>query len=176
MNFPVFSRSTLCASLAAAFVLTGCRSAGSTTPADEPSAVRMADVAITIERTPCFGTCPVYTLSLTGEGVVTFNGVRFTRVTGQAMDTVPVDSVAALLGEIRKNGYFSMKDSYTPSQPDACGLHHTDAPSVTTSVKTDTESKQIVNYHGCSGAPASLRAVEDAIDRVAGTKQWLNQN
>ena len=161
--------------LAAILLIAGCRSAGST-PADDTAAVRMEDVLITIERTPCFGTCPVYTLSLTGEGVVTFNGVRFTRTTGQAMDTVPADSVAALLREIQGAGYFSMKDNYTPSQPDACGMHHTDAPSVTTSVKTDTQSKQIVNYHGCSGAPPALRAVEDAIDRVAGTKQWLNQN
>ena len=146
-----------CAVLAAALLITVCRSAGST-PADDTDAVRMEDVMITIERTPCFGTCPVYTLSLTGGGVVTFNGVRFTRTTGQAMDTVPVDSVAALMREIQAAGYFSLKDNYTPSQPDACGMHHTDAPSVTTSVKTGTQSKQIMNYHGCSGAPSSLRA------------------
>ena len=169
------SMRALCAA-AAVLTLTGCMSAGNGTTADDMADVRMEDVLVTIERTPCFGTCPVYTLSLTGEGIVTFNGVRFTRVTGQAVDTVAVDSVAALLREIQAAGYFTMKDNYTPSQPDACGMHHTDAPSVTTSVKTNTQSKQIVNYHGCSGAPPALRAVEDAIDRVAGTKQWLNQN
>ena len=81
-----------------------------------------------------------------------------------------------LLREIQAAGYFAMTESYTPSHPDACGMHHTDAPSVTTSVKTDTQSKQIVNYHGCNGAPPALRGIEDAIDRIAGTKQWLNQN
>ncbi|HEX6694650.1 MAG TPA: DUF6438 domain-containing protein [Longimicrobiales bacterium] len=170
-----YSRLAACAAVAV-IALPGCMSAGNGTNAEDAPAVRMEDVLITIERTPCFGTCPVYTLSLTGEGVVTFNGTRFTRVTGLAVDTVAADSVAVLLDEIQAAGYFTMKENYTPSQPDACGMYHTDAPSVTTAVKTNTQSKQIVNYHGCNGAPAALRAVEDAIDRVANTKQWLNQN
>ena len=156
---------------------TACKSAQNGTATSQDTAdIAMKDVLITIERTPCFGTCPVYTLSMTGEGIVTFNGARFTRVTGQAADTVSADSVAALVKEIRAAGYFSLQEKYTPEAASACGLYHTDAPSVTTSVKIDAQSKTIVHYHGCNGAPPALRKIEDSIDRIANTKQWLNQN
>ena len=161
------------AALSIGVLTASCKSTETALPADGTSAVQLKDVLITIERTPCFGTCPVYSLSLTGEGVVTFKGERFVRTIGEATATVSTDSVAALVKEIRDAGYFEMAESYTPNIG-TCGMHHTDAPTVTTSVKIDTQSRRIVNYHGCSGTPAALRKVEDSIDRIAGTQRWLN--
>src|ERR1041385_8201332 len=42
------------------------------------------DDQITLERTACFGTCPMYKLTIDSDGTVTFNGERFTKTTGIA--------------------------------------------------------------------------------------------
>lgn len=42
----------------------------------------IADAAITYETAPCFGTCPVYAVTIRPDGSGTFEGKRFTAVTG----------------------------------------------------------------------------------------------
>src|SRR5712691_7505714 len=37
-------------------------------------------VVITLERTMCYGTCPAYTLRITGDGSVEYEGMRYVRV------------------------------------------------------------------------------------------------
>ena len=41
-------------------------------------------VVITLERTVCYGTCPAYTLRITGDGSVEYEGMRYVRVIGKA--------------------------------------------------------------------------------------------
>jgi len=55
---------------------------------------------ISLERRPCFGTCPVYTVTLEGSGVVRFEGVRFVKDTGTSVGTVPPARVDSLLAEL----------------------------------------------------------------------------
>lgn len=49
------------------FILSGCRMAGFQT--------------ITMQRTPCYGQCPVYRLELNSRGVLSFLPIRFTQRT-----------------------------------------------------------------------------------------------
>ena len=54
----------------------------------EPSAIpttenSYADLLITMERTPCHGTCPVYKLTISGNGEVTYEGHNFVEVEGE---------------------------------------------------------------------------------------------
>ena len=37
---------------------------------------------ITLQRTACFGACPVYTVSIYADGTVAYNGERFVEVEG----------------------------------------------------------------------------------------------
>ena len=53
----------------------------------------ISDVRITMQRTPCFGTCPVYTVTVTGRGDVQFMGTQFVSKEGESRKQVPVDSV-----------------------------------------------------------------------------------
>ena len=41
-----------------------------------------ASLVITLERTACFGTCPIYKLTVYGDGRVEYEGERFVTVTG----------------------------------------------------------------------------------------------
>src|SRR5947208_1474873 len=40
------------------------------------------DLRITLERSTCFGTCPDYKLTVTGDGTVVFEGREFVKVKG----------------------------------------------------------------------------------------------
>lgn len=66
---------TVMIAAAAAFGLVGGGPAGSTEP-DGPVET------ITYETGPCFGACPVYRLTVLSTGTATFEGRRFTAVTG----------------------------------------------------------------------------------------------
>jgi len=45
--------------------------------------------AITLERTSCFGTCPVYKVSVRRDGSVAYDGKQFVRVTGHRTHKIP---------------------------------------------------------------------------------------
>src|SRR5690606_35681542 len=50
---------------------------GAVDGADVPGSVVSADARVTMQRQPCFGTCPVYSVDIDAAGVVTFRGERF---------------------------------------------------------------------------------------------------
>jgi len=140
-------------------------------PASEPAAAAADDPAVTLERTPCFGTCPVYRVTISGAGVVHFTGTRHTARTGEATDRIPVERVDSLLAELRDSGYFEFADAYEPGL-DTCGPTATDLPSATSAVVMGGKRKEIRHYYGCSAAPQELVRLERRIDEVAGSARW----
>jgi Domain of unknown function (DUF6438) len=67
---------------------------------------------ITLERTTCFGTCPAYSVRITSDGSVDYEGKQFVRVTGHVSATVPAEDVAGLVDAFEQIGYFGLDDSY----------------------------------------------------------------
>ena len=137
----------------------------------EPAAAPAAGPAVTLERTPCFGTCPVYTVAISRSGEVTFDGKRHVAQAGQATAKIPPERVDSLLAELAAAGYFELADAYVMDAP-ACGMYATDLPTVITSAVRDGETKTIRHDRGCSAAPQELSKLEQRIDEVAGTGSW----
>jgi hypothetical protein len=129
---------------------------------------------ITLERTACFGTCPIYTLTLTADGKVTFDGKRFTKVTGPASGSITKKAFRGLVSEFKKIGYFSLPDQYWPGTPQ-CPRRVTDMPSANTSLRLNGKTKVVAHYHGCgdSGKLPQLTALENKIDVVAKSEKWI---
>ena len=132
------------------------------------------DDAITLERTACFGTCPMYKVMITSDGTVSFNGQRFTRTIGTAKGKITPNEFRALVTEFEKIDYFSLPDAYVPGTP-VCPQRITDMPSANTSIRLKGKMKSVAHYHGCgdAGALAKLTALEKRIDEVAGTQKWI---
>jgi hypothetical protein len=149
-----------------AVVLTAC-SRREPRPAAAPT-----EPAVTLERTPCFGTCPVYRVAISRSGAVTFNGKHHVAQAGQARATIPPERVDSLLAELEAAGYFGFADEYVMNSP-ACGMYATDSPTVITSVTRGGETKTIRHDRGCSAAPPGLSRLEQRIDEVAGTGRWV---
>lgn len=140
----------------------------------EPAAASSPATVVTLERGPCFGTCPVYRVSLAGDGKVDFTGIRFVTPVGADTSRVAPEEVGRLVSSLDSAGYFALADEYLANSP-ACGRYATDAPSVTTSVRSGTRSKTVRHDQGCAAAPRALTAMERLIDSVAGTARWTGR-
>jgi Domain of unknown function (DUF6438) len=123
-------------------------------------------VMVTLERTACYGWCPVYTLTVYRDGAVEYQGTNFVKVKGKATDRLSPDQLAALDKLFTDNHYFALEDAYEHYEM-------TDQPGATTSYRAGDRSKTIRHYHGDSHAPPALRDVEDGIDRIVHTERWI---
>lgn len=122
---------------------------------------------ITLERTACFGTCPMYVLALYEDGTVVFNGLRFVREEGLRITNIGAERVKDLVNEAWRIGYASLDDRYEGTATDPSP---TDLPSAITSVRMGNTTKSISDYWG---APTALRQFERNIDVLTGSIEWI---
>jgi hypothetical protein len=136
--------------------------------------VAPATGSVSLERGPCFGTCPVYKVTVDRSGAVRFEGRRFVADTGVFTGTAPLASVDSLFAELQAAGYFGFADSYRMGQP-GCERYATDLPTVITEVRLDDRTKRVEHDRGCADAPAALSVLESRIDEVAGVARWVRR-
>jgi len=126
------------------------------------------DLIVRLKRTPCYGTCPAYLLTINAKGEVEFLGEQYTKVNGQAKGRIDEAKVRQLIEEFEKAKFFELKDDYTSEN---CG---TDMPTVRTTLLINGNVKKIEHDKGCD-APPELTALENSIDAIAGTSQWIGE-
>jgi hypothetical protein len=123
-------------------------------------------VEITLNRTPCYGFCPDYTVTITGDGEVRYEGRNFVNAVGVRTATVPREDVAALLARFDAIGFEQLRDEYRDQM--------TDLPTTTITLVRNGRRKAVVDYGGTSvGMPQAVRDLQAEIDRVARTAQWV---
>ena len=127
-----------------------------------------SDMLITLERTPCYGTCPVYTLSVDATGRVEYDGRDFVAVEGEQIGQISPEQVALLLETFTEAGYFDMKDSYKDWMV-------SDMPTVITSITLNGKTKRIEHYYGDMHAPEALTKLETKIDEITDSAQWTQK-
>jgi hypothetical protein len=120
------------------------------------------DFVIKLERTACYGRCPVYVVSIDARGNVTYEGTRFVKVAGRQTDRVPASRVAALVETVDRIRFFDLDDKYRQLI--------TDLPTTFVTVTRDGRTKRIEDYFG---APKSLKDLERQIDDAAQTARWI---
>lgn len=123
---------------------------------------------IRIERTMCYGNCPVYNVTVDNEGNITYNGEMFVYKSGQHHWKISKKKVEQLNNLIDSFDFKSFK--YEPGNG-----FITDQPSCITTVKyPDGEIKEIDHYYGHIMIDDSLTAFEKKIERKIGTKKYVN--
>ena len=115
---------------------------------------------ITLERTACFGYCPMYKVTLKRDGTATYVGRENVERKGTYRGKFYGFERLAQLVEAR--GYFNLKDNYSAQV--------TDLPSTITSVVRSGRRKTITNY-GDMG-PVELWGIEQAIDGLVANTKW----
>jgi hypothetical protein len=157
-SFPVIALTLL-----SALVFFGCN-------AEDANAQKKSDSAIliTIERGACYGTCPIYSAQISGDGTVVYNGIENVKIKGKKRFKIPKAKVQELVKAFENINYFSLKDKY---ETDERGMRIADLPPVMTSISLKGKTKKVAHYYG---APKGLRELEDKIDEIAGLKKLVS--
>ncbi len=127
---------------------------------------------ITLERGMCFGTCPVYRLTIHGDGVVEYEGKMYVKIKGKREYHIPRDRVISLLKILSRVGFFSIAEEWSEIER-VCRVEVTDMPSSTITASISGEM-WIVRYNygmGCRSPRnrklITLEIVADIIDVLA---------
>jgi hypothetical protein len=131
---------------------------------DEVNSTDHGITEVGIERTACFGTCPIYTLIIKSDGTFRYKGVEYVERKGEFTGTLPVEYFHRLAQFIRDSGYMELDDEYR--------LSATTRPSATTytMVVRNGKRKTVSNYR--NAGPTKLWAIESLIDDLLRNAQW----
>lgn len=121
--------------------------------------------SITLKRGMCYGTCPVYSVTIRSDGTVQYVGEKYVKEIGPKDSSITSEEFTSLKATIESSGFFTFNDAYRK-------VDMTDMPSATITVTIGDKTKQIEHYHGDSTAPQQLTDLEDAIDRTVSISQW----
>jgi hypothetical protein len=130
---------------------------------ESPTPDNLEDLHIILYRSICYKRCPDYTLTLEGNGRVTFEGRYNTSVKGIVTSTIGQDKLFEIAAEIHRADFFNLEDAYFEPA--------TDRPTYDLSVHLRGKKKQVTSY---GIRPPQLEILLDRIDEIANTNQWIN--
>lgn len=129
----------------------------SATPVDGDSLVAY------LERTPCFGRCPWYTIHVYKSGFAVYEGKRDAPRTGKFSARISQQQLESIGKKATELGFFELQDEYRNERL-------TDFPTVYVEVRYKGKRKAITHYD--ANPPAALTAMEDYIDKVFENTDW----
>lgn len=136
----------------------------------------LKDVVITMKQENhcgCDGCCSEYSVSISGDGIVAYEGVDAVKVRGKQIYSISIDQVKELVSEFYKVDFFSLKDRYT-SKDNGDGtismIDHS-AP-VTISITIKGKTKSVYNFYG---APEKLEELEKKIYEISGVDVYVKR-
>lgn len=122
--------------------------------ADFPGAESDSLVAY-IERTRCFGICPVYAIHVYRSGYVLYEGTDHTKPIGKYFTTVDRNMLKGIGERANQLGFFELNDTYK-------NPYLTDFPTVYIEVRYRGKTKRITHYD--AEPPRNLLEMEDYLD------------
>ncbi len=145
-----------------------------------PSAYALDDVIIRMERTGCFGSCPIYSLQLKGDGAVVYNGIANVYIRGELRTYVSRQQVADLLSDFNRIGFFRLPDSIEAGQTlhldgkrvDVMKLQRNDLPNTRITLRVGDASKSVVYSET---APEALVRMAKRIDNMVNSARWVQR-
>jgi hypothetical protein len=129
-----------------------------------PSHPDLNDITIKLERTACFGTCPIYSVSIYGNGTIHYEGIRFVETNGTKTYEISTEKIKELVSLVYETGYFSLDDRYE--------IQVTDLPSAITTITIGNQTKSVYDYGGAG--PEKLQNLEEKIDEIAQSYNLVN--
>lgn len=113
--------------------------------------VNTKEPLITLQRTACFGECPIYKFEIYSGGDCIYYGKKFVDKIGEYKFNLKKNNIDLILSKAKEIDFKKMDDRYTSSI--------TDLPTTYIKIK----SKKIIDY---SDAPKELRDLEKLIDEI----------
>lgn len=120
--------------------------------------------SISLERTPCFGTCPVYNVTFYRNGHAEYEAVRHLPKLGKFSGEIDPFLYGRLCYLIENSSFDKMEPGYSASWTDdtACIVR----------VKTGSKTIEVGDYGNVG--PIELWAIQEVIDGFCGRIEWKN--
>jgi Domain of unknown function (DUF6438) len=132
----------------------------------------IGSLSIELSRGPCFGSCPSYSLTLHGDGLVEYRGIRFVRVKETQTARISTEQLMQVLRDLDRMDFFSVEDR--------AFQWCFDTASTSIFVSVDGRQKRVTTDTcgvGLKGGPkARFLQIADEIDTIASSKQWVQCN
>jgi hypothetical protein len=97
----------------------------------------------TLKRSACFGTCPVYSVTIFGDGKVVYEGVHFVPTVGRIEKQIPEDQLKQITRALEKANFYAFyQNRYRDEIIDASNLY--------IGIRTDKDSHAIQDGGRCS--------------------------
>ena len=138
-------------------------------PSTAQSAEIPSDVMIVLARTDCFTWCPVYTLTIYGDGRVTYLGIENVKVVGEATGRIDPGALGRVLERFEALRFFELRDTYSPGT--GCTRSRTDMPIMTITLSLHARVKQVELDLSC--ILPELEELGHTIDREADSPKWV---
>lgn len=133
-----------------------------TTTSATTTATEGPAILATIERTSCFGSCPIYKATFFDNGEVMYVGRNFVTNIGTYTTLISAEELQGIRTMAEDVGYFLLEDAYpTPIS---------DFPKCITSVQMDGKKKSVLNGEN---APRDLIGLERHLDGLLKEREWV---
>jgi hypothetical protein len=171
--------SRVVAALALAFGITLCA-----TCAPRARSTSLPMESVTLDASPCYGTCPGYRLTVSTDGNVSFEGRAY--AVKHAHSQVAPELVRALIQRFADAQFAGLDSNYGQGSPH-CGTFAMDGPAFTLILNANKASHVVRFYGSCWPDRESPQAEQDrnayhvlsslaaALDSIANTRQWYRQ-
>jgi Domain of unknown function (DUF6438) len=131
----------------------------------KPAGVKAAhELMVSLQRTPCFGQCPVFKIELFGDGKVVYEGKAFSKRVGTYSATASPEFMKAIEQKATGVKYLSFDTKYPKGESMI-----TDIPTTISFFKSGSESKTIHNNYD---APIELIEFERWLEAHFESLTW----
>jgi Domain of unknown function (DUF6438)/Gram-negative bacterial TonB protein C-terminal/Ankyrin repeats (3 copies)/Ankyrin repeats (many copies) len=117
---------------------------------------------VKLSRSGCYGTCPIYEVTVAANGDITWQGSAFVYSIGIGHSRIEPEAALAFIKQFQLPKFWALCTGYDASI--------TDNATTQINVQIGGRSKTVWNY--ASSAPAWLETYEEAIDAAANTHVW----
>jgi len=129
-----------------------------------------ASPVVTLKRTHCLGSCPVYELSVFADGTVQWNGKQFVCTVGSASATLSKLQVDDLIRTLATSKFSTFQNSYKSQiNPDGTVTSITDQPTTFLTFTYEGMTKTVEDY---AFGPGELHRLELLVDRITNSHRW----
>jgi Domain of unknown function (DUF6438) len=130
-----------------------------------PDVVQGALLVATLERTGCYGECPVYRLTVSSDGSVVYVGTRWVKVLGRQQYKLTDAQLSLLQAAFERANFVTLRDYDKVENTDDDWAH--------ISYRRGGFVKRVRHYHGDNSAPAALTTLEDDFDRIVDSVRFI---
>jgi hypothetical protein len=146
-------------------LLAGCWTGSAISPAQTAAPAPPSAFEITLARTRCADACPVYQVSIDGDGHVRWIGEEHVVALGERRATVPLKRVAEIHRMLEVVQFFERDERESTCSEGTSAIitvrknHHT----------------HMVRNERCARSPSPLDELEALIDDIARTSAWIRE-